>query len=97
MYEISGSSLPSTSNAGRNNSEKSRVVNAKYSATLGGKLLKVENNNGSSFVMAMPRGDSFILKGWQYVSGRTWSSLIRKWLNEYLTIWPNPEQVTLNK
>ncbi|WP_033477187.1 hypothetical protein [Erwinia amylovora] len=79
MYEISGSSLPlplplqlQTLGA-PNNSEKSRVVNAKYSATLGGKLLKVENNNGSSFVMAMPRGDSVYIEG---LAIRKWPDLI---------------------
>lgn len=34
-----------------------------FSAALGGKLLRVSNHNGSSFVMAMPRGDSPIIEG----------------------------------
>lgn len=36
-------------------------------------MLKVENNNGSSFVMAMPRGDSLYIEG---LAIRKWPDLI---------------------
>ncbi|MCL1028924.1 hypothetical protein [Serratia silvae] len=44
-------------------SEKPRQIKPFFSSTLGGNLLKVTNHNGSSFVMAMPRGDSPIIEG----------------------------------
>lgn len=40
-----------------------RPENPFFSSTLGGKRLKVTNNNGSAFFMAMPRGDSPIIEG----------------------------------
>jgi len=43
--------------------EKSRQINPFVSSALGGKILKVTNHNGSSFVMPIPRGDSPIIEG----------------------------------
>lgn len=43
--------------------EKPRQTNPFFSSALGGKILKVTNHNGSSFVMPMPRGDSPIIEG----------------------------------
>lgn len=43
--------------------EKPRQINTFFSSALGGKILKVTNHNGSSFVMPMPRGAPPIIEG----------------------------------
>lgn len=43
--------------------EKPRQTTPFLSSALGGKILKVTNQNGSSFIMPMPRGDSPIIEG----------------------------------
>lgn len=43
--------------------EKPRQIKPFFSSALGGKILKVTNHNGSSFVMPIPRGDSPIIEG----------------------------------
>ncbi|KAB0545321.1 hypothetical protein [Pantoea stewartii] len=43
--------------------EKPRQIIPFVTSILGGNFLKVTNNNGSSFVMPMPRGDSPIIEG----------------------------------
>lgn len=43
--------------------EKPGQTNPFFSSALGGKILKVTNHNGCSFVMPMPRGDSPIIEG----------------------------------
>lgn len=43
--------------------EKPRQIIPFFSSALGGKILKVTNHNGSSFVMPMPHSDSPIIEG----------------------------------
>lgn len=43
--------------------EKSCQKKPFFSSPVGSNVLRVTNNNGSSFVMAMPRGDSPIIEG----------------------------------